>query len=148
MTGPDAEDIAIVRRASAAGRLNSNVVVIPNVYVREADDAPPEHDVAFRCRVRGAIALRDIVPVGIIEAVTGRHTIRTLEEEDRVNAFGGTLLDRTFALLPEQIAELNADRCIDCNRSRVSVWFEGGRVRRRFVRQCMCQRATRQEGDR
>jgi hypothetical protein len=145
MTPSQPEHVGIVKVPPAPTHANSNVVVISNVYVRDPEEPRPERDVAFRCRVRGAIALRDIVPTGIIDAVTGRHGIRTLNEEDRRAAFDGTLAHRGFALLPEQIVELNADRCIECKRSRVSVWREGGKVRRKFVDRCMCQRPMRHE---
>jgi len=145
MTNSESEVSGIVRFRTVLEQINSNVVVLSNVYIRHPDQSRPEHDVAFRSRVRGPFALRELVPVGIIDAMTGIHSIPTLKEEDRPSAFDGTLADQSFALLPEQIVELNADRCIDCKRSRVSVWREGGTVRRKFVYRCMCQRLTRQE---
>lgn len=165
MNGPDQSEPGITRSARVLDQVRSNVTVCANLFPRTPDDLlrqqlplpyvpqdvilekftmPPERDVAFRCRVRGSIALHNIVPPGIISSVTGKHEIRRVAEADRTAAFQGTLQDPSFALLPEQVGELNAFRCIVCRRSTVSVWFEKGRVRRQFV-QCMCQRSTRQE---
>jgi len=140
MIFPERQDPEIVRQPPLLKHAKSNVTVCSNVYTRRQEISQPERDVAFRCRVRGPIALRDIVPPGVIDAVSGKHEIRKVSEADRAAAFAGELPDYSFALLPEQLLELNADRCIDCKRSRVSVWYEAGKVRRKFVDRCMCHR--------
>ncbi|HEY2584856.1 MAG TPA: hypothetical protein VGI81_03705 [Tepidisphaeraceae bacterium] len=132
----------IIRPANTAVQVKSNVTVCSNVFPRSPDIQQSGNDVAFRCRVRGAIALRDLVPPGVIDSTTGKHEIRKLKEADRSAAFTGALADTSFALLPEQVEELNAFRCIYCTRSTLSVWFEQGAVQRRFVT-CMCQREAK-----
>lgn len=144
MNAPKSKEIGIVREIPAPIDAKPNVVVLSNVFTRDLDELRPERDVAFRCRVRGSVALRDIVPPGIIDSMTGRHEIQKVAEADRQAAFEGKLTYCGFALLPEQILELNAFPCILCKRSCVSVWFEEGRVQRKFV-QCMCERPSRKE---
>lgn len=147
MTGRQQIEQGIVRPAPTFGDVRSNVTVCSNLFPRSPEILEPERDVAFRCRVRGAIALRNIVPPGIIDSMSGKHGIVKLSEADRAAGFDGTLSYVVFALLPEQVQELHAFRCIDCGRSTVSVWFEKGQVQRRFVT-CMCQRPGRGEESR
>lgn len=142
------ETAGIIRVPALPKEIKSNVMVRSNVYVRREDTPDPSRDVAFRCRVRGYIALRDIVPPGIIDAVNGHHEIREIDEAERSAAFSGTLPGNVFNLLPEQVAGISPFRCIDCGRSEVSVWYEDGRVRRTFVRCCMCKRTAQEEGPR
>lgn len=141
---PEAVVPSIIRSAREGAPVRSNLAVCSNLFPRCPGIEEPARDVAFRCRVRGSIALHNLVPPGLIDAMTGRRMIRQLDEADRVAAFAGTLASASFSLLAEQIAELNAFRCIYCTRSTVSVWFEGGKVWREFVT-CMCQRATGQD---
>lgn len=141
------EAIGIIRRTVLPEELKSNVTVCSNVYVRREDVSDPRRDVAFRCRIRGSIALREIVPPGIVDNVSGHHEIPTIQELERAAAFDGTLAADSFCLLPEQVAGRSPYRCIECGRSQVSVWYSHGKVEHKFVlRWCMCKRLAQKEG--
>jgi hypothetical protein len=120
----------------------SNVQLISNVFERLPTVARPEDDIAFRCRVRGPIALNELVPVGVIDPMTGQHNIPPIPAQDREAALAGSLIDRPFSLLPEQIKHLNGFTCPKCGRSQVSVWWSEGKEHRRFVDLCICRRPT------
>lgn len=146
MTQSNEPNEAIVRTSRLPPTARSNVKVCSNVYVRVADIAEPQQDVAFRCRIRGWNALRAIVPPGIMNSVSGRHDIRVIPEAARSAAMDG-LHDEGFELLAEQEAGISPFCCIYCGRSEVSVWHDAGKLKREFVKECICKRTKMREED-